>query len=105
MTARTVDVFGDQLDPASIEGIEWALWCVLDCQCGICDSRHDIPHWSGPPWNEDVEAWAREWAPVVQATGWSMADDGFNLRCPECTARNLQMAVEEPATRWPLLGF
>jgi|SRR3954470_19375144 len=105
MTAHTVDVFGDHLDPASIEAIEWALWCVLDCSCGICNSRLDLPNWSDPPWNEDVQGWAKETAPIVQANGWSMADDGFNLRCPECTALNLQMPVEKPEVWRPLLGI
>jgi hypothetical protein len=71
-------------DPRSVEAIEWALWATLVCRCDACDRVLDLPNWSEPPWSEDVAAWAKHWAPQVQAQGWSMAVDGFNLLCPKC---------------------
>jgi hypothetical protein len=73
---------GDDLQ--SLESIEWALWATLDCFCEKCLDMIELPHWSGPPWNGDVDAWAREQAPFILSQGWSMADDCFNLVCPKC---------------------
>jgi hypothetical protein len=74
------------LDPSSVEAVEWALWCSLLCECDKCGAMFDMPRWSEPPWNDDVMAWAKEWAPTVQSLGWSMSDDEFNLTCPNCIA-------------------
>jgi hypothetical protein len=79
-----MDGIGPDTDPLSVEAVEWALCATLMAYCDGCGADLDLPHWSGPPWNGDVRAWAKEWAPKVQALGWSMADDCFTLFCPEC---------------------
>lgn len=82
---RMVMVFGDDLDPRSIEAVEWALWCTGMCRCDKCDRWDDaLPDPSDPPWNGDIQSWAKEMAPKVQANGWSMSVDAFNLRCCNC---------------------
>jgi hypothetical protein len=74
-------------DFRSVDSVQWALWATLMCACEKCGAEHELPHWSEPPWNDDVIAWADEWAPKVQALRWSMADDCFNLLCPACRPR------------------
>jgi hypothetical protein len=49
------------------------------CVCTKCDVTYDIPHWSEPPWDDDVESWAKHWVPKVQALGWSMADEASTI--------------------------
>jgi hypothetical protein len=77
----------DDWDPWSVEAVEWALWSSLVGVCDKCDVVKELPDWTGPPWNDDVQAWAKEMAPILQSEGWSMADDGFNLLCPNCRPR------------------
>ena len=72
-------------DPRSVEAVAWALWQMLWCSCGTCRAEHILPHWSEPPWSEDVWAWSQAMAPEVQQLGWSMAIDGSHLLCPDCT--------------------
>jgi hypothetical protein len=53
--------------------------------CDVCGRMNELlPHSSEPPWNDDPQGWAKEWAPKIQAQGWSMADDDFNLLCFNC---------------------
>jgi hypothetical protein len=75
---------GSENDPTAIENLEWGLWATLMCLCHTCKSEVDIPHWSNPPWSDDVTAWSKEWAPRIKDLGWSLAPDGFNLLCPKC---------------------
>ena len=73
-------------DAGSCEAIEWALWCTAMCQCDKCGTTLEIPGEFEPPWNGDVQAWAKHFAPLVREQGWSAADDGFNLWCANCRA-------------------
>jgi hypothetical protein len=72
------------LDPRSCEAIEWGLYATLMCQCDKCGTTLELPDYSEAPWNDDVQTWAKHFAPWVRERGWSMADDGFNLLCPKC---------------------
>jgi hypothetical protein len=76
------------VDKRSVEAVQWALDATLMCNCDKCEKEEDLPHWSTPPWDGDSTAWATYWAPRIQAKGWSMADDGFNLLCPACRPPN-----------------
>lgn len=84
-----------EMDPRSVAAIEWALWATMMCQCDRCETVMDLPDCSEPPWNEDIQKWASDWAPKVQAGGWSMADDCFNLLCPNCR-RSEVTTLERP---------
>jgi hypothetical protein len=74
----------NEWDPRSVEEVKWGLVYTLMCQCEKCGAYNELPDWSEPPWNGDVMSWATECAPKIQAMGWSMADDAFNLLCPNC---------------------
>ena len=69
--------------PRSVQAIEWSLWAAMLPICDKCRYEIDIPHWSERP-DEDVSAWAEEWAPKLYEMGWSLADDGIFLICPKC---------------------
>jgi hypothetical protein len=70
-------------DPHSVEAIEWSLWAMMLTQCDRCGVELDVPHWSERA-DEDVSAWAAEWAPSIHAKGWSLAGDRMSLVCPNC---------------------
>ena len=72
------------MEPRSLEGIERGLFCTLMCFCHVCNAEQETPHWNDPPWSGDVSAWAKAMAPNIQALGWSLANDEFNLVCPNC---------------------
>jgi hypothetical protein len=71
------------VDKRSVEAVEWSLWATMMCECDKCGTVLDLPHWSQPHWNDPID-WAKHWAPTVQEKGWAMAEDGFNLVCPNC---------------------
>ena len=74
----------NEMYPDPVDGVEWGLWCTLQCVCTRCDAELELPFWDDPPWSGDVSTWAKQLAPQATEAGWRLDTDCFNLICPAC---------------------